>query len=505
MNMKKVDPDLLLKKFFRCYEMPFTEKEIKALLNSLGISATIKEVREFLRSEPNVLELDNGKFLTRSAAFTGELFSFLPAKKEFDQGVFVVGDRFMPFIDPEIVSSSCSLYINGRKIPRKTGTFDREFALELFKLYGDEFAAQYVASDAANDFNLSDNDFELPPTVKLSGFDLNFLKQGFGYNKGDRILCCVTDWDSCKLNLMVIHENEKSFKKGENVEKRFEWYNKVEEFFTESLKKFGPLGSIEDQLVSLFFDRREELCVPYCGSIEEFLNKSKKIDFEPFGVETRIWFKDEYVPALGEWNKKDIAKVKDNSSVLDFDDFYLLDFPDYVLEQYIYDALFDKAKSVPVSVIKNIKHDEFVFSDEVESRLYVEISECYDEIKNEYNWFADQKVGPVRKSALDLFFNVSVLVRKIDYYNTNLENFSQQELVILSQLYNHIQQMLQAINFDPAIDDIIDDYEASLEGMEWSFEQIKPVILDCLEKDKKKSFKLVDLTNDVSKKNNEFA
>ena len=277
MNMKKVDPDLLLKKFFRCYEMPFTEKEIKALLNSLGISATIKEVREFLRSEPNVLELDNGKFLTRSAAFTGELFSFLPAKKEFDQGVFVVGDRFMPFIDPEIVSSSCSLYINGRKIPRKTGTFDREFALELFKLYGDEFAAQYVASDAANDFNLSDNDFELPPTVKLSGFDLNFLKQGFGYNKGDRILCCVTDWDSCKLNLMVIHENEKSFKKGENVEKRFEWYNKVEEFFTESLKKFGPLGSIEDQLVSLFFDRREELCVPYCGSIEEFLNKSKKI------------------------------------------------------------------------------------------------------------------------------------------------------------------------------------------------------------------------------------
>ena len=48
----------------------------------------------------------------------------------------------------------------------------------------------------------------------------------------------------------------------------------------------GPCASIEEQLACVFFDDVKVLCTAHCGSVEEFLQQSRKVAYEPFGINT---------------------------------------------------------------------------------------------------------------------------------------------------------------------------------------------------------------------------
>ena len=48
-------------------------------------------------------------------------------------------------------------------------------------------------------------------------------------------------------------------------------------------------------------ENQEKLCIKNCGSIEEFMSHTKKVCFQNFGVESRIWRKNEEIPYIGKW------------------------------------------------------------------------------------------------------------------------------------------------------------------------------------------------------------
>ena len=99
----------LAEKFLRTYVKPFTAKDMRKVLNTLGFSASLEDAVDFLCSSPNVLELEDGRFVTHAGAFTGEIFSIVPTAAEADQGVFVPGDRCMPFVETVRISSTLRL------------------------------------------------------------------------------------------------------------------------------------------------------------------------------------------------------------------------------------------------------------------------------------------------------------------------------------------------------------------------------------------------------------
>ena len=166
----------LLSKFVRTYTKSFTLKEMKKVLSSLKIKATTQEIVEFLAENPNVLELANGSYITRAGAFTGEIFSIVPTASEVSQGVFVPGHRCMPFVESDRISSSLSFFANGKKIPMKVGEFSADDAIDMFMLYGEEYAPLYIAADPANaELNLAQREFELPNKVRLNVFDARNL------------------------------------------------------------------------------------------------------------------------------------------------------------------------------------------------------------------------------------------------------------------------------------------------------------------------------------------
>lgn len=476
--MKTCNQENFFSQLINEYKEPFSLRELKHAVCSMGFSLSTSDLKDALEANPNILHMENDLYITKAGAFSGEIFSILPTSEEFENGVLVCGDRCVPFLDSERSGGFYSFYINGKKIPSKVGEFDSDHAIDMFILFGEEYAPQYIASDPANDINMVERDFELPNKVKLTGIDLDFLKRNYHFNKGDRLLCCVSDWNKCKINIMIIHSNANKFDKGDVGEKRLEWYSQLENYLLESFDKYGPLSTIEEQLVNVYFAHRKELCVPYCGSFEEYLERyAKKVALQNFGVETRLWKKGEDVPAFGNWNKVELNQMERISDKIPFSEFILDSVPDFVIDQYVLDSFYlRKPENLVENFISSLSQNEFSFDEKVLEFISLNLKERSDILKEDYNWFRDQILGPIRKKALDLYGKVLLLIRKLDYEGSLIEDFPQQEIVILSQLYGHLMQMLEAISFDPNIEDSADEFSLSLDGMQWNFEEIKGTV-----------------------------
>ena len=84
------------------------------------------------------------------------------------------------------------------------------------------------------------------------------------------------------------------------------------------------------------------------------------------------------------------------------------------------------------------------------------------------------------------------LVYDIDGAGEKLEDFPQQELVTLSQLFSHAARILDMLSSENKCrDDDRDALKMSLEGMELNFEDICPELRRALDKFYKEQFKVV--------------
>ena len=471
----------LVVKFLRTYRHPFSLSEMKKVFEACGIEAEPQDIEYYLDSSANVMKLTNGKYLTHAGAFTGEIFSIMPTSAEAEQGVLVAGDRCMPFVESDRISSTLKFYINGKKIPSKIGEFDSDTAIDMFMLFGEEYAPQYIAADPANsDLDMAERDFELPNAVN------------YNYKKGDRLLCCVSDWDKGTLNVMVLHSSDSPFDNGAVGEKRLEWYALLEKKMLESFNRSGPLGSIEDQIVDVIYRNRSKLCVPYSGSLEEFVTRyAKKIAFQRYGVETRLWHKGEDVPAFGEWNKESAICTGNSKKDLSFEEYSVAFIPPSVIDQFILNACFKKEKDIASSFMTFLFDDDYSASDTFYRDLSLNLKDRTIIISQDYNWFADQILGPVRCRCLELYAKISGLIRKIDYNGKTFLDFPSSELVILLQLHEHILKMLEGLATEPQAEELAENYLLSLDGMEWNFDEISGVLEKALAQEQRSQFKIV--------------
>ncbi|MFA6936832.1 MAG: hypothetical protein WCQ67_01215 [Treponema sp.] len=487
-------PEYVTEKFLRTFTELFTVRDMEKYLSQSGLHASASEVENFLLSHPLVFPLEKNLYITKAGAFTNKYFSIKPTSSELAQNMFVVGDRCIPFADSESFSFNFNFYINGKKLPQKVGQFDSDAAIDMFVLYGEEYAPQYIASDPANkDLNLIDSEFTLPNKVNLTGIDISYLKEKYGFSKNDRLLCNIVDWNKNNINIQIIHDQliDDPFNNGMIGEKRLQWYGDFENLLLDSFNTIGPCSSIEEQLADVFFENRKTLCVPYCGSVEEYLNKNaKKVGIEYFGVETRLWNKGEQVPAVGKWNELQMEFVGKAAAKMNVQksSFYMI--PDFVFDQYILDMFYSKSEDKN-SLVKKIYPQEINFSQEELKSINLHLEERNAILRRDYNWFADQTLGNVRQQALDLYTKVSFLVYEIDTSNVDLKNYPQQELVILSQLYSHLTRILESVASDNSVEEESEAILLSLDGMRMNFEDIADELRYAVSEQKRNQFKIV--------------
>ncbi|MCR5613185.1 hypothetical protein [Treponema sp.] len=474
---------MYVNKFLRAFTDEFTVKDFIKFMSYVDCPITKEEAQEIVDGSPYLFAYGRGKYRTRAGVFTGQCFSFAITKEECDNQCFVPGHRCIPFVEPDIVSSALSFSWKGKTLKKKNVVFSKEFALEHFSLYGEEYETQYIAGDPGmKDFTLASNDFELPMNVTLNSVDLSPLFEEVYIKPGDRILLRVSDWDLGTLEIEpLIRESSETLELTKDDILRNRWYKNLEKDLLDFFKRVGPCSSIEEQLAGVFFENIDELCTPECGSIEEFLKRTKAVSVELFGVETRLWFTGETVPAIGGWNGED-----DYDAGLTHQNL-LYSIPDYVLDEYIKDYAWQKRTDMN-ELISEIFPKTFYIPPKYREQLLLHIVNRNDIILKNYNWFADHQLGDIRHRALDLYTKISALVYEIDRTGGRFGSYPQQELVILIQLYSHLTKLVESFSFDS--ESIARDTEtisASLEGMQFNYEDIelelRHAVFDCKKKD----------------------
>ncbi len=470
----------------RDYNEIFSAHDIQKFLNSFHLKASLQELSEFFDNDERVFPLERKLYITRSGAFSGQLFSFAPTRQEIMQKCFVPGDRCIPFADPEILSVSLRFFYKNKLLPKKVFECDRNSAYEFFTLYGDEYSSQYIASDPQNsNLHFAEKDFELPAHLKLTGTSLEPIFEDMDFQYGDRLLLRVLNWGEGVVEIVPQSRNRMNPFKIDSADiERERWYGLLETYLLESFERIGPCSSIEEQLADVFYEHRKDLCVPSCGSIHEFLNRTKKVGIELFGVESRLWFAGESVPAIGDWNGNSFG-LGGNGTLPFFS------MPIYVIDSFLKDLLHEKKNDIS-EAIQRMLPDRTLLSNSEREFLALQIRHRNAIIRKKYNWFADFTNAALRHRALDLYCKVDSLVSELDCNKKEIAQLPQQELVTLSQLFTHVSRILEVIESNNDCDeDESYTMSLSLEGMELNFDEIRVPLLSAMDKIRRDRFIVV--------------
>lgn len=470
----------------------FTSEDFYKYLKSQGAKVTKSDAKEILQVSEYVFSLVNNEFVTKAGVFTGRWFSFKPSREEVEKGYILIGHRCIPFVNSEIPPDSINIMSDGDVVESGPQTFTMNLAMDTFALYGEGYVLPYIFNDKNNtSLALSSVQYSMPQEMQLTGWPLKKIHGGEDFKYGDRILCRVLSWCDGVVEMVVQPNALSDFVISDEAVQREEWYTHFENGLLESFDRHGPASSIEEQLSYLFLENQEQLCTRSCGSTEEFLAHTTKIGFEPYGVETRIWRKGEQVPYIGKWNGLGFERG------MLLTDMALTLTPkviDAILEDRIYDKRNGKTEVSDdyEEVIKKIFPNMGMISSSERRLVLLNIEKRNDILEKMYNQFSDYPIAQIRKRVLSLFTRVSELFCAIGGSGIAADNFPQQELVILSQLYSHVVRILEEIEnvyLRPQFP--ADDVSLSLEGMEETFEDISGTLFSSLESNRFKGFEIV--------------
>ena len=483
----------LIELYIRTQENPFRETDILPFLRINRFKLAREELRSYLSMHPFVLSSDGGFFYTRAGFFTDKVFSFKPERFEVEQGILVCGHRCMPFIDPEMLPHEIRFIAEDTILERKKTVQNLSNVYSLYSLWGDEYIPQFFALDPANeDCDFSLTDYELPQEIGITVNDAGDLFKKWDFCFGDRIIARVLDWNTGLVSIEhKKHMKGNVFELSEEDKLREKWKKDLEKALSESLSIWGPRDSIDEQLVSAYLQDLPHLCVPYCASISEAMQNSSKFEISQYGVESRIWFKGEEIPAWGEWlEQEDFA-----------DDFQeesdLFPVPDYIINEYIADLFFMKEESAS-SIIQKIIPDYEILSKTDYNILLLLLEKKRASMRKEYNWFADFHIGEIRHRTLVLYSKLLRLVHDLENSGVDIARLSQQQLVVLSQLVAHMSRLISSFSQDEFINEKnLHALSVSLEGMEMSYEETSEVLSREIKMCRKDTFKLVGNSEDT--------
>ncbi len=470
----------------------FTSDDFYKFLKSKGVKISKNDSKEILLVSDYVFSLVNNEFVTKAGVFTGRWFSFKPSREEVEKGQIIVGHRCIPFVNQETSPDSIVIMAEGNIVESTTTTFSMNLALDTFSLYGEGYVLPYIFNDKGNkEVPLSSVQYSMPQEISLTSWPLKKIAGNADFKYGDRILCRVISWSDGVVEMRMQESGLSEFVISDDAVQREEWYTAFENGLLESFDRHGPASSIEEQLSYLFLENQEELCIRNCGSVEEFLAHTTKIGFEPYGVESRIWRKGEMVPYIGKWSGLDLDRGRLLTDMA-------LALTPQVIDAILEDRIYDKRRGkndIPEDfedVVQKIFPNMAMISP-VERRLVLLNIEKRNGILEEmYNQFSDYPIADLRKRILQLFTRVSELFCGIGGSGISADNFPQQELVILSQIYSHVVRLLEEVeNVYLRQQFPAEDVALSLDGMEETFDDISGILSSALESNRAKGFELV--------------
>lgn len=483
--MKK-DIDSLIARYVYNAQTPFSLYELS---QTLQLNSEETSYAGYLIGS-NVAVFEMGDYyISRPGYFLNKPFSVLPTRFEISSKCLVVGHRCVPFANPDILSCDFTFYYKGKLVPKKVIELYTGDLFEYFSLFGEEFAPQYFCLDPANkDFDFVASNYELPGKMNATVLDMTAIFKENDFKTGDRLVLKMTSWQEGIFDLSVKKDLRSNiFESTPETVIRSLWFDNFEQKLLESFEHFGPRSSIDEQ-IAIAYVLADQLGVSEAaGSVEELIKRSKKIEAKDFGVETRLWFKDREIDAfaanLHSQNAEELPEVNKL--------FLTIGIPvsESLIDAVLYDSLYRQEKTCD-AILPRLLQDNYEQIPKRESLfclLHLEKRRVI--LSRDYNWFADHEYGKLRQKILDLYGKMLNFVYSLSTANASPEKLPQQPLVVLSQLFSHLGRMLESLSVMGAVsDDDIDGMYLSLEGMEYSFDDISEELGDAAKKLQRERF-----------------
>lgn len=498
-----IDLSFLVSEYLQCNLDVFTVEDFYNFLRKRNAKITRAQAESFLRTSEYVFALVNNEFVTRAGAFTDRYFSFKLTKEEIKKGHFILGHRCMPFINPEISPDNINICVNDKYIPPVPTQFSLNLAMDTYSFYGEGYSLSYILNDRANtDYKISSIvTHDLPSTIKLTSWPLDIFGSNRKVEYGDRILCKVTDWSCNQVEVSLRKANNDPLSVSFEEMEREEWYSKFETAMLKNFEKNGPSKSIEEQLAFMFLENNEDLCQKSCGSCEEIFAHSNKISFGSFGVESRLWRTGEIVPFAGCWNglSSSDALISEISQM----------FSPNVIDAYLCREILkeiSKKRNLTEEEFENLLYNIFPSSLDLHiserKSLLLNIKKRHDIIFKHFDKDKENRIASLRDYVLALFTDVSTLLCDIGCSCEKFDEFPQQDLVILTQLYGNLISIIEELQNPLTRNQFpVDDTMVSLDGMNETFIEIKNPLKNTLKKIaySKVNIKRFDKTSDLIK------
>ncbi len=468
----------------------FSVQSINKYLRSTDELPASFEISAYLDAHPLVFKVSEKTFISRPSVFTDTIFSIKPTKFEISQGILLPGHRCMPFADPDMYPHELYFFFEGLPLEKKVIQLPFSEVMEVSFLYGEEYIPQLLAADPANETqDYVNNDYTIPNFVDVTVIDMEAIYSKINFQYNDRLLAKVVDWNNGIIELQAQKSIRSTpFEVTADDESRDLWFKAMDDALLHTIDTYGPLSSIEEQLAYTYYAHTSMLCTELCCSTEEYMAKDLSICIEYYGVESRLWAKGEEIPAIGSWSQG----LQDTDNLVNtlYEEIGI-PIPFYMLDAYIFDALFRKEKGYE-GILERMIPNKDTLNYNQESLFLEHIQERYQKLIKTYNRFIDFEKGEIRSRSLELYTSLIKLICELDSCGLPVSSLPQQQLVIVAQLFSHTTKFLEAFMAEMALSkDDLTMISTSLDGMEESFEDVASELTFAMGKNNKDGFSII--------------
>lgn len=457
---------------------PFTIDELFAFLGAPGNKQSRESLSGYLlyHQFAYVNVSDDGYseyWITRAGLFTGAVTLIRPSAHEIASGILVPGSRLVPFINPALLPHELSFVFASRPLPRTPVTMNTASLYPLYRFFGEEYTPQFLSLD--NDRNaelFSGNDFVDPEECIIQAVDLKEVYWKESFTPGDLLRARVINWREGVVELSVLPAGQR------DVEREKSWIRLFEESIVNVFELVGPGASMDEQLSFAFYLNQSLLSENNPACLYNIIEKSERIGIEPYGVESRLWYRNMEIPAQGTWNMAIVSAPENTAEGA----FMQLGLPvsDQIMQAYILDALFLKEDTIDAMFDRLVPVHGTTPSFCI-PEIRRAAGERFAYLQSRYNWFADHEQGTLRNRFVVLHNALTVFILHLQHVGIVPNQIPDQGAVILGQIMAHAISALELLSETQAVPDAeTESLWVSIEGMEDSFFETKTAIQEVL-------------------------
>ena len=473
--------EFALLSFIEMQKSSFTFDNILSFLKKLKVHITSEEIKAFLDSMPFLYQQDESTYCSKAIIFDNACFSILPTKKEIDEGYLIIGHRTLPFTNIALFPYDLNFYLAKKPIQKMVKALPNSEIEKHYELFGDDHLMQIIEMDPAN----MDTDPETIMNPELYStiitvLDMKKFYEKFNFRYGDRIICKIVDWYSGLVNIApysLLKENPFEVSEAEQIKKI--WAELFENNLACVINEHGVLTDIYEQLLFAIMMDQKYLCSPWYNSIEEVLENSTRFELQPFGIESRIWFKEEPIIAIKKWDSifTLVPLSQMNRETCGFSKCISLNLNDFIIQAYIKDAIFNNETDIQF-LMNRIIPDFIPIKSEDLSNVMLKLEHKSAIIRKDYSKFADFPIAQIRHDALDILSGIIILAHEIRLSTIEPATLPQQPLIIMMHLVDHISKLLCVyLNHQDNSDEELNSMQNSVQGMKMSFDENKEILM----------------------------